>query len=161
VSWDVTAIIGGVFALLGAAFGLFGDRWLRYRGDVHCRIGGLGREEHRQGISGAPPFKVDQSVQVHFFNEKEVDTGLAELAVVFVYESGEEIVLGPETRGYETSTSPRGVINLPSKTWVTVHISGEFYGPQAERVLVNPKAIEIKGMFPRGTLYHERCPEHP
>ena len=90
-----------------------------------------------------------------------MDTGLAELAFVFVYESGEEIVLGPETRGYETSTSPRGVINLPSKTWVTVHISGEFYGPQAERVLVNPKAIEIKCKFSRGTLYHERCPGHP
>ncbi len=159
---DVAAIIGGsVSALLGVVVGLFGDRWLRHRGDVYCRMGPLGREDHRRAISGAPPLKVNQKVQVHFFNDKEVDTGLSELAVVFVYESGEDIVLGPETQGYETSTSPRGVINLPSKTWVTVHISGEFYGPPAKRLLDNPNAIEISSWFPRGTPYHERCSGHP
>jgi hypothetical protein len=155
----MTAITGTVSALLGVALGLFGDRWLRHRGDVHCQIEGLGSAHHRQG-AGAAHFKVDQSVQVHFFNEKEVDTGLSEITVVFVHEGGEEVALGPEARGYETSTSPRGVINLPSKTWVSVHIQGSFYGPEARLLEEDAlKAIEVKGNFPGGKPYHKRCLE--
>jgi hypothetical protein len=160
VSWDVTAIVGGVFALVGVAFGLLGDRWLRYWGDVHCRIE-LGQAQHDRGSSGPLPLKIDQQARVHFFNDKEVDTGLSEIAVVFVYEGGEKIVLGPETRGYETSTSPRGVINLPSKTWVSVKVEGQIYGDAVERALSDPTAMEVKGKFPRGAPYHERCSGYP
>jgi hypothetical protein len=67
----------------------------------------------RSVVLEPPPLDVDMSVQVYFFNDKEVDTGLSELAVVFVYEGGEEIVLGPETRGYETSTTPAGLLISP------------------------------------------------
>jgi hypothetical protein len=115
----------------------------------------------RSVVLEPPPLDVDMSVQVYFFNDKEVDTGLSELAVVFVYEGGEEIVLGPETRGYETSTTPRGVINLPSKTWEPVQVKGVIFGPQAKRILSDPKAIEVKGKFPGGKLYHERCSGYP
>ncbi|MBA2782327.1 MAG: hypothetical protein H0T74_05330 [Rubrobacteraceae bacterium] len=90
-------------ALLGTGLGLFGDRWLRHRGEVHCQVEGFGGATHR--VEGPAPFRVEQSIQVHFFNEKEVDTGLSEITVVFVFESGEEVVLEPATRGYETSTA--------------------------------------------------------
>jgi hypothetical protein len=156
VNWEMmTAITGVVSALLGVALGLLGDRWLRHRGNVHCQIEGLGGSHHREG-RGAAHLRVEQSVQVHFFNEKEVDTGLSEITVVFVFESGDEVVLGPETRGYETSTSPRGVMNLPSKTWVSVHIKGYFYGPPAKLFdRDDPKAIEVKGKYPGGKPYHK------
>jgi hypothetical protein len=152
-----TTLIG---TLLGVGLGLFGDRYLRHRGKVHCQVAeaDFGAAAHRRGLPSAPPFKVEQTIHVHFFNEKEVDTGLSGIAVVFVFENREEVVLEPATRGYETSTSPRGVINLPSKTWVSVDIKGDFYGPQA--ALLNqekPKAIYIKATFPGGTPYHERC----
>ena len=158
---DMTAITGGVSALLGVALGLFGDRWLRYRGDVHCQVGGFGSAHHRQGASGPAHFKTDQSVQIHFFNAKEADTGLSALAVVFIYEDG-KVVLGPETRDYETSTTPRGVINLPSRTWVSVAIQGSFYGAEARFLEQSePNAIEIDGRFPGGKRYHKRCLELP
>ena len=87
-----------------------------------------------------------------------MDTGLSEITVVFVFESGEEVVLEPATRGYETSTSPRGVINLPSKTWASVNIKGYFYGPPAKLLgLEEPKAVDVKATFPGGTPYYKRC----
>jgi hypothetical protein len=162
MSWDATAITGVVSALLGVALGLFGDRWLRYRGDVHCQVEGFGSAHHRRDTSGPARFKADQSVQVHFFNEREVDTGLTALAVRFMYPDGEVVVLGPGARDYETSTSPRGVINLPSRTWVSVDIRGSFYGPDARLLEVSdPNAIEIDGRFPGGKRYHKRCLELP
>jgi hypothetical protein len=78
-----------------------------------------------------------------------------------VCESGEEVDLGPQTRDYDTDTRPRGVINLPSKTWVTVEIRGTFYGSEVQRLRTNPKAIEVKGKFPGGKPYHKRCLERP
>jgi hypothetical protein len=154
VSAPTATLIG---TLLGVCLGLFGDRYLRHRGKVHCQVDDFRGAGHG-GEAGAAPFRVDQSIQVHFFNEKEVDTGLSEITVVFVFESGEEVVLEPATRGYETSTSPRGVINLPSKTWASVNIKGYFYGPPAKLLgLEEPKAVDVKATFPGGTPYYKRC----
>jgi hypothetical protein len=99
-------------------------------------------------------------VPVHFFNDKEVDTGLSDHTVVLIYES-EQVVLGPDTRDYETTTSPYGVINLPSKTWVSVRIQGSFYGPKAALLVDDPKAVEIKGRFPGGNPLHKKCSGPP
>jgi hypothetical protein len=98
---------------------------------------------------------VSQSIQVHFFNDKEVDIGLTSTAIVFVFE-GEGVTLGPETRGYETNTSPLGVINLPSRTWVSVRIKGDFYGSEVKAILTELKAIEIIGKFPDSSLYYKK-----
>jgi hypothetical protein len=143
-------------ALSGVAFGRLWDRWVRQRGDVHCQIG-YSTNSHDSQIIDPSPFKVSRRVGVHFFNDKEVDTGLSALTVVFVCESGEEVALGPETRDYDTDTRPRGVINLPSKTWVTVEVRGAFYGPDAQRIRPNPKAVEVKGKFPDGKPHHKNC----
>jgi hypothetical protein len=148
-----------VGTLLGVGLGLFGDRYLRHRGKVHCQVEGFGAATHRRR-AGAAPFRVEQSLHVHFFNEKEVDTGLSGITVVFVFESREEVILGPATRGYQTSTSPRGVINLPSKTWASVDIKGDFYGPPAKLLAQEePKAVDVKATFPDGTPYYGRCLE--
>ena len=145
--------------LLGAGLGLFGDRWLRHRGGVHCQVERFDIAPHG-GAAGAAPLRVDQSIQVHFFNEKEVDTGLSELTVVFVFESGEEVLLEPATRGYRTSTSPRGVFNLPSKTWASVNIEGYFIGSSAKLLAQEePKAVDAKATFPGGAPYYKRCLE--
>jgi hypothetical protein len=151
---DYGGVLGIVGVVIGVALGLYGDRWLRYRGDVYCQIERLGEKQRHQG-TGSVPLKVSQSIQVHFFNDKEVDTGLTGLAVVFVFED-EEVALGPETRGYETSTSPLGVINLPSRTWVSIRVKGDFYGPEVKAILTDLRAIEIKGKFPDRTLYHKK-----
>jgi hypothetical protein len=147
-------------ALLGTGLGLFGDRWLRHRGEVHCQVEeGFDGPTHG-GQVGAAHLRVDRSIQVHFFNEKEVDTGLSELTVVFVFESGDEVLLEPTTSGYRTSTSPRGVINLPSKTWASVNIEGYFIGPPAKLLdLEEPKAVDVKATFPGGAPYYKRCLE--
>ena len=147
-------VLGIVGVVIGVALGLYGDRWLRYRGDVHCQIERLD-EAHPHQKTGLAPYDVRLSVQVHFFNEKEVDTGLSGLAVVFVFE-GEEVILGQKTRGYETSTRPLGVINLPSRTWASVRIKGYFLGPEVTPLLTDLKAVEIKGKFPDRSLYHEK-----
>jgi hypothetical protein len=146
---DVVGIIGVV---IGVALGLYGDRWLRHRGDVYCQIERL---DEREPNVGGIPFKASQSIQAHFFNDKDVDTGLTGLTVVFVFE-GEQVTLGPKTRGYETSTSPPGVVNLPSRTWVSVRIKGDFYGPEVKPILTDLTAIEIKGKFPDRSLYHKK-----
>jgi hypothetical protein len=157
-----TLIAAGVAVsgtLLGACLGLVGDRWLRHRGEVHCQVEDFDGATHG-GQAGPAHLRVDRSIQVHFFNEKEVDTGLSELTVVFVFESGDEVVLEPATRGYETSTSPRGAINLPSKTWASVNIEGYFIGPPARLLdLEEPRAVDIRATFPGGAPYYKRCLE--
>jgi hypothetical protein len=153
MSAPTAALIG---TLLGVGLGLVGDRYLRHRGKVHCQVERFGPPVQRRG--DAAPFTIEQSIQVYFFNEKEVDTGLSGITVVLVFESGEEVVLGPATRGYETNTSPRGVINLRSKTWESVDIKGDFYRSSA-RLLAQekPKAVYVKATFPGGTPYCSRC----
>jgi hypothetical protein len=146
--------------LLGVCLGLVGDRYLRHRGKVHCQVEGFGASAHNKRGEGAAPLRVERTIHVHFFNKKEVDTGFSGITVVLVFESGDEVVLGPATRGYETSTSPRGVINLPSKTWASIDIKGDFYGPQAKLLdQEEPKAVYVKATFPGGTPYYERCSE--
>jgi hypothetical protein len=154
---DHGGVLGIIGVVVGVVLGLLGDRWLRHSGDVHCQIEDFQITPRMEG-RGPAHLRVEQSVRIHFFNKKEVDTGLSEIAVVSVLENGQEVVLGPGTRGYETSTSPRGVTNLPSKTWVSVHIKGYFFGPPAKLLdLEDPKAIEVKGKFPGGKPYHKRC----
>jgi hypothetical protein len=41
-----TTLIG---TLLGVGLGLFGDRYLRHRGKVHCQVAGFGASTHRRG----------------------------------------------------------------------------------------------------------------
>ena len=157
---DYSGVIGIVGVVIGVVLGLLGDRYLRHRGKVHCQVEGFDAPTSRRGAASAPHLKVEQTVHVHFFNEKEVDTGLSGITVVFVFESGDEVVLGPATRGYETSTRPRGVINLPSKTWASVDIKGAFYGRAAALLQQEkPKAVYVKATFPGGTPYYERCSE--
>ena len=157
---NYSGVIGIVGVVIGVVLGLLGDRWFRYRGKVYCQVEGFSGAVHSGGKGALSPYVVVQSIQVHFFNEKEVDTGLSELTVVFVFESGEEVVLGPATGAYETSTSPRGIINLPSKTWASVNIKARFLGPQATLLAQQePKAVDIKAKFPGGTPYHQRCLE--
>jgi hypothetical protein len=152
------ATITLIGTLLGVGLGLFGDRYLRHRGEVRCQVADFGASAHRRGPASAPHLKVEQTIHVYFFNEKEVDTGLSGITVVLVFESREEVALGPATRDYQTSTSPRGVINLPSKTWVSVDVKGAFYGRQAALLeQEKPKAVYIKATFPGGTPYYERC----
>jgi hypothetical protein len=152
VIWNTAAIIGGsVSTLLGVVVGIFLDRWVRHRGVVHCQIARL--EQNHSSSEARKAFKVSRSVQLHFFNDKEVDTGLYEITAIFAFESGEKVALEPYTRGYETSTSPPGTINLPSKTWVSVHIKGDFYGPRPMPLSNKLKAVEIQAKFPDGTLY--------
>ena len=146
--------------LLGVCLGLVGDRYLRHRGKVHCQVEGFGAGAHNRRGEGAAPLRVEQTIHVYFFNEKEVATGFSGITVVLVFESGDEVVLGPATRGYETSTRPRGVINLPSKTWASVDIKGQFLGPPARLLSQEePRAVYVRATFPGGTPYYERCSE--
>jgi hypothetical protein len=90
--------VGIVGVVVGVVLGAYLDRWQRYRGDVHCQLGDLIKKSSGQG---GLPLLFDLSIEVYFFNQKEVDLGLSELTVLLVYESG-EVVLGPETRNYTT-----------------------------------------------------------
>src|SRR5215204_1354553 len=122
MSPDTIAV--GVFTivgtLLGAALGLFGERWARSWGDVRCVIGGVrytpiwiahgsrprtrpATEERDElpdsGSNDWGTLRVTWTFTLRFFNEKDEPTGLHAVSVAFVDREGETAMIGPLAGG--------------------------------------------------------------
>jgi hypothetical protein len=154
------AFLAGVFgifgALLGVLVGLFGERYLRRQGEVRCTL----RPRHIGWATGGeleppiPPInEVEDFSQVFvrvvcdlsFFNEKEVNTGLFNIRVVFVAD-GDEAFIGT---GLQEQLH---TVNLPSRTWSDTKVEGEIVGPES-RLVRDWQTIEVRGLLPDFSSY--------
>ena len=109
VSAPTATLLAGGLALLGVVLGLFGDRYLRHRGDILCRssawsmTGTLGN--YPGTLAGGETAQLQRdlpaneemmaralygnySCTIKLFNETEVATGLRDIRVVFTGNSG-------------------------------------------------------------------------
>jgi hypothetical protein len=113
-------VVGGVFTLLGGALGLFGERWMRTRGKVRCKMEPIellvssGSAEpvtmhslpipaellQRDDAEHDPAWDDERAVQyflsVKFFNEKEAKTGLHDVVIAFGASPHQEDDAGPQ-----------------------------------------------------------------
>ena len=106
-------VVGGVLGIVGVAVGLFGERWVRRRGDVRCSIDSW----HNVTDTGRSVTE-DREVEATFLNEKDVNTVVWNIQVVF-HKEGQD----PFCPTLTFSDGPSrgqvvGVLNLPP--WVAV-----------------------------------------
>ena len=106
------ACIAGVFTLLGVALGLFGERWVRRRGDVRCSIDSW----HNVTDTGIP--NEEREVEATFLNEKDVNAVVWNIQVVFHKEGQDPFC--PTLTFWDGPSRGQvvGVLNLPP--WVAV-----------------------------------------
>lgn len=140
--------------LLGVSLGLFGERYLRSRGNLRCSLVGSELAWSRRDIEGPnreissvdevedfDEFVVDVTYDLSFFNEKEVDHGLYSVVVVFLLD-GDEVRLGPSNP--QEGLNP---VNLAARQWSTTRVTGQIEGPRSKLVR-DRQAIEVRGIFP-------------
>jgi hypothetical protein len=103
-------------------------------------------------------------VEVQFFNEKEVRTGLRDVAVNFSGPGGIRIEsnLSRVTRSGSPDRLSRDRIdhiNLPSREWVSLELEGSFHdSTQGEQILAFAQcnSAYLRGYFPDGREFRRR-----
>jgi len=161
------AIITGVFALLGAAVGLVGERLVRSKGALLFRSSGwyLSCAFKNVDSEGTHYVPFDRSIptrerlmeradhatydcDIKMFNEKEIDTGLRDVAVVFVDNSGTELIRSvPQTVDSRNFVVDPDVINLPARQWVY----GQYHDviqPDEFEALARSTKVELRAFLP-------------
>lgn len=146
--------------LLGVVVGLFGERYLRGRGNLRCSLVGSEVRWSRHGLGFDPidhlPDQVEDfkdydahvTYDLSFFNEKEVNHGLSSIAVVFLAD-GDEARVGAYTyqEGLQT-------VNLAARQWSTTRVRGKIEGPSS-RLVRDWQTIEVRGIFPDQSPYRQ------
>lgn len=175
----------GIIGIAGVLFGLFADRVLQRQGKVRCvmepiemsitaekgdgvtlRCLPIPREVLKElpsddrgrgwGDAGARYF-----LNVKFFNEKEMKTGLRD--VVLIFDGNPPLV----TRMLDRSTwRPNSVskpmdelevVNLPSREWVGLSLMGQILHQEVPKLAECDKAW-LRGYYPSGKLFSQRVP---
>jgi hypothetical protein len=140
--------------LLGVALGLFGERYLRGRGNLRCSLVRRELRWSRRDIGYLDPearsvdqvedfeeYAVDVTYELSFFNEKEVDHGLSSINVVFLA-NGDEARVG--SSNWQEGLKP---VNLAARRWSDTTVTGRIEGPSC-RFVRDYKTIEVWGVFP-------------
>lgn len=151
-------LIGGMFAIVGVVVGLWLERWLRTRGNIHCVLGTWersGLQHDSDGLSG-----VIYNASLRFFNEKEQNTGVHDLSLVFIDSEGKEAIIGPLadppdklTRvTHQRKIDLNDLIELPSQKWATTNIQGSLRDEDA-RVADRWVRVEVRGHFPNKAAF--------
>jgi hypothetical protein len=116
-------VVTGIFTLLGVALGLFGERWVRRRGDVRCSI------DSWQNVTDTGIPNEERKVEATFLNEKDVNAVVWNIQVVF-HKEGQD----PFCPTLTFSDGPSrgqvvGVLNLPPWVAVTRRMKVSLYYP--------------------------------
>lgn len=178
VSTLIGAVIAGVFTLLGAWL----SRWLRRTGTVRCTVTATDSLILPIGDDLVVPLEVDKpglpvsnealewithgivyTLSLQFFNERDVNTGLRDLSVVFLDARG--TMVQRSLLHKKTETLP-GDTNSEEFRGPLLLRSGEFMDLTCETTLaVDPdngttqiqrcRSAELRGAFPDGSTLRQ------
>lgn len=101
------------------------------------------------------------SFSIKFFNEKDVDTGLRDLAVEFRWKDRRKTTDRPwdssatRVRGGITTSERVEVLNLPSRKWLSLSLHG-IIGEEDARNMQNCKRVMLVGYFPTGRAFEKQ-----
>lgn len=156
--------------IVGVLVGLFAERVLQRYGKLRCEIGELrlsGEQSPAEYVTVTglpiPPSVIEQvrfmtySFTVKLFNEKDVNSGLRDVAIVFHLSDGRRMVrtspdLSTRRQVEEgTVTEPLEVINLPSRQWVSLDLFGTISADM--EFLAQAERAEFRGYFPTGRVF--------
>jgi len=162
--------------LLGAGLGLFGDRYLRHRGDIVCRGSDWSMTYTLRDLStpvNTRPVQFSRSMSanalvmeraehgnyfcsVKLFNETEVATGLRDIRVVFTDDSAAtEKVYVPQVIGSRGVLAEPDVLNLPSRQWVNVRLEGQVETEDFE-ALARSTTAKVRAWLPKDKPFERR-----
>jgi hypothetical protein len=119
-------VVGGVFSVLGVVLGLFGQRWVRSRGEVLCTIDW---RAVRSGVNVSRSDGVDvyeRRLQITFLNRKDLPVTVSEMRVVFYRGGkplGERETPHVEFVNASDQTTPVGPVDLTPGVSVTRTLS--------------------------------------
>ena len=169
----VSALATGLVGIVGVLVGLFAERALQRIGKLRCEVGELRLSgEKAPGESATvmglpvPPSVIEQvrsfdySFNAKLFNDKDVGTGLRDLALVFHLRDGRRMVrelydLSNQRKvDGQTVTDPLEVVNLPSREWVSLELFGTISADM--ELLADAEKAEFRGYLPTGLVFrHE------
>jgi len=183
----ISAIVAGLIGVFGVFVGVFVERLvqrygkLRFVADkvaIHVRGDEISEHTDRglvsRAVYGVPIDRdlleavewLDFTVSIQFFNEKEVKTGLRDVAVIFKSRNKKSQVkiLAPVsaiTRAPGTSPERHrlDVINLPSREWLSLEIGGGFHDSVSQEQILAFSEIdgaEFRGYFPDGREFRRK-----
>lgn len=154
-SGDETEMITGIIGVLGVLVGIFAERLAQRYGRLRCeaenvRLQIIGAWDGLNLIHALPvdpgrlepsdeksPLWVDYRVAIELFNEKELRTGLRALEIVFRGQDGTCLKTIPHDHTSwrlehrMPTTDALEVVNLPSREWVRLDLSGGWGSRQA------------------------------
>lgn len=168
-----SGFIAALAALAGAFGAVFLERYVRRRGEIQCQLPamehtyslwsdkGLTFDAHdnwgnidEKGRCDSSTLFVDCWLDLRFLNEKEVGTGLYNLAARFTDEHDEIALILPiatdSITSRDTSVEPTDLINLPSQKLVNKTLHGTLRGEKA-LVLHRYISLEILAQYPDGS----------
>lgn len=163
----LAAIVGGFVGSLLTLLGQIALRALRQRGEVRCEIrgwrvvplvpNGPGGYRHTD-----PSEEVTNHVgpargyfRVYFFNEKDVDTALLDVGIVFFWKGGVTASVPVLEGGSEQLTFTEvPVLDLPSRKAIWKDMIVCVTNEEGKRVS-EVERVELRGYFPNGKLFRE------
>jgi len=172
VRTSTATLLAGGFAvlgtLLGVGRGLFGDRYLRHRGDILCRssdwrmtctLRDLWESEKVYQVPFDRTIPANERLMaraeygnyacsVKLFNETEAATGLRDITVVFLDDSGTVVKTDvPQIVDSRNFVIDPDVINLPARQWINAKYHGRI-GPEEFEALVRRTTVEMRAYLP-------------
>jgi hypothetical protein len=182
----ITAIVAGLIGVFGVFVGVLVERLvqrygkLRFVADkvaIHVRGDEISEQTDRglvsRAVYGVPIDRdlleavewLDFTVSIQFFNEKEVKTGLRDVAIIFKSrkKSQMEILAPVSAITRVTGASPErhrlDVLNLPSREWLSLEIGGSFHDSVSQEQILAFSEIdgaEFRGYFPDGREFRRK-----
>lgn len=148
----ITAIISSI---VSGIIVWFVTRFLKGRGKIRCEISDWKLNLLRQNERGS--FRVcssneaamaEYSLQLQFFNEKELQTGLRNISLVFQKKRNKLLEIHPkQLSGSEYQIVD--VINLPSREFISVKLRGTIQKPSLSE-LIKSDIVYFVGYLPNG-----------
>ena len=173
-----SAIATGLVGVVGVLVGLFAERMLQRIGKLRCETGEFrlsGEKAPAESVSlmglPVPPSVIEEvrffnySFNVKLFNEKDVSTGLRDIAVVFHLRDGRRMVREPHDQstqcdvGGQIAMDPLEVVNLPSHEWVSLELFGTISADM--ELLVEAHRVEFRGYLPTGRVFKREITKFP
>lgn len=177
----VSGVLAGVFAerwfqRRGKIRCTFGELFVRaYNNSATLHEGGLPVDP--QAVEGLPVWVfAGYEFNAKLFNEKDARTGLRDVTVQFVSAEGSVILenapeiseapskgvpmVVPQTEIRFNDLAKPGateIINLPSREWVNLTISGRVTGEEAQ-TLSDCRQARLRGYYPSGRAFVEDVP---
>jgi hypothetical protein len=167
MSGFVATLAVGFVGIAGTIAGVVVERFLRRYGKLRSEVrgwrvnfqapDGQGSFTFDGPYEGIPPDRPGYAqcrFRVSFYNEKDVDTGLRDVYVLFSWPGGVTEEIPPVSLANQLSVEEIPVLNLPPRRWVWWDMQANISNEEGKRVSELERVV-LRGYFPGGKLFEQ------